>query len=221
MGTDSAREIAIVSGHRYRAQSLALALALESSFQARVVLSPEPGCFMGVPTVLIEVEENIESALHLTRGIVQECPDTKVILLGVHESNDNVVQIAESGASGYASPSISIRDLARVIAAVQKGEFICSPPVAYTLFKRLSELASTKEPRTPEGVVLTARELHILELMSHNLSNKEIAGRLSLSTCTVKNHVHRILKKLQVRNRRNVAQCLWPEFGEAAQIGFR
>lgn len=220
MATDSAHEIAIVSRYRYRAESLAAVLRSESILQPQVVLSPQQGRLAGFPMVLIEADGDIESALQLTRAIVQECADTKVILLGVHESDHNVVLIAESGASGYVSPSNSVQELAGIIGAVQKGEFTCSPAVAFALFKRVTELANTKVLRAPEDAVLTARELRVLELMSQNFSNKEIAERLFLSTYTVKNHVHRILKKLQVHNRRNVFH-LCSAFSEGSQIGFR
>lgn len=221
MATQSAYDIAIVSAHRYRAESLALALSREPFLRPRIMLPPDVARLAGFPTVLIEVDDNMKSALQLARAIVQQCPRTKVILLGVHESDRNVVQVAESGASGYASPSNSVQEVAAIIRAVQKGEFICSPPAAYTLFKRLAELAKTKAPRAPGGTVLTARERHIVELMSQNLSNKEIAGQLFLSTYTVKNHVHRILKKLQLPNRRNIFRYLCPESSEGSQVDFR
>lgn len=221
MATNSAHEIAIVSGYRYRAESLAIALGRESFFQPRIVLSSQHERLAGFGTVLIEAEQSMESALQLTRAILKESPDTKVILLGVHESDHSVVQVAESGATGYASPSSSVQELAEIIGEAQKGGFTCSPSVAFTLFKRLAELASTRAPGTPEGAVLTSRERRVLELMSQDFSNKEIAGQLFLSTYTVKNHVHRILKKLQVQNRRDAFRHLSSEFKEKPQIGFR
>jgi DNA-binding NarL/FixJ family response regulator len=220
VATDSAHEIAIASWYRYRAESLAVALSRESSFRPRVLFLPQQGSLVGFSTVLIEADEKMEPALQLTRATVQECPGTKVILLGVRESDHNVLQIAESGASGYASPSSSVQELAGIIAAVDRGEFTCSPPIAFALFKRLADLASTKALLPPEGTVLTSRERRVLELMSQNCSNKEIAARLFLSTYTVKNHVHRILKKLQVQNRRNLFRHLC-SFNEESQIGFR
>lgn len=128
------------------------------------------------------------------------------------------MQVAEAGASGYVAPSSSVQELAEIVGAVQEGGFRCSPSVAFTFFKRLAELASTKA--LPGGAVLTARERRILELMSQNFSNKEIAGQLFLSTYAVKNHVHRILKKLQVHNRRNALRHLRSEFNQESRIGF-
>jgi len=50
----------------------------------------------------------------------------------------------------------------------------------------------------------------VMGLLGQNLSNKEIAHRLCVSECTVKNHVHRVLRKLGVRNRNVVAQAISP-----------
>ncbi len=55
--------------------------------------------------------------------------------------------------------------------------------------------------RLSEGTALSAREREILDLLSQGLSNKEIGVRLSISPCTVKNHLARVFEKLQVRCR--------------------
>ena len=201
MAIDCVPEIAIVSARRYRAESLTLALRQEAGCCPRVVRLPEAAALARFPIILLEVDGAVEKALQLVQAVITRNPDAKVILLGLEESAASVVQLAEAGASGYASPSASLQDLIAVIGGVQKGEFVCTPAVAYTLFSHLAHLANVKGAELPRSAVLTARERQVLELISQDLSNKESASRLSLSPYTVKNHVHRILKKLHTHDR--------------------
>ena len=79
---------------------------------------------------------------------------------------------------------------------------MCSPRIARALFARLSELAQTSASSiTDEPVILSDRELEILQLIAEGWSNRQIADYLYLSPHTVKNHVHNILKKLRVQRR--------------------
>ena len=91
-------------------------------------------------------------------------------------------------------------DLVAVVESVARGECLLSPDIAAKLFRRVATLA--REPRLePIQETLTARELDVLRLIDEGLSNKEIATALSIELPTVKNHVHSILEKLDVRRR--------------------
>ncbi len=76
----------------------------------------------------------------------------------------------------------------------------CSPKVAGEL---LAHLASRPAPNTCHSS-LTSREREVLQLMQRGCSNKEIARAMSISCATVKNHVHRLLEKMQVKSRTQV-----------------
>jgi DNA-binding NarL/FixJ family response regulator len=79
--------------------------------------------------------------------------------------------------------------------------------MAAALFRRLATLAAGRAPAAG-AQQLTTREREILRLIDGGLSNKEIAGRLSIEVATVKNHVHNILEKLHVRTRTEAAARL-------------
>ncbi len=151
--------------------------------------------------VLVDMPATVSAGA--VRALSRAAPRVKVIALGVPEVGGDVIALAEAGASGYVGRDGSTEDLAATIESVARGEMLCSPEVAGTLFRRLGALAE----RRVEVLVgrLTARELDVLRLIEEGLSNKEIARALSIELPTVKNHVHSILEKLNVRRRTEAA----------------
>jgi two-component system nitrate/nitrite response regulator NarL len=134
------------------------------------------------------------------RALVAAAPEVKVVALGVPEVEPQVIAFAEAGASGYVAREGSMEDLVSVVESVARGECLLSPDIAAKLFRRVATLA--REPRLePMDERLTARELDVLRLIDEGLANKEIANALSIELPTVKNHVHSILKKLDVGRR--------------------
>ncbi len=124
--------------------------------------------------------------------------------LAVSEVESDVLAWAEAGVVGYVPREASLEDLVSTIEAVVRGELRCSPRIAATLFRRVTKLSANRR-HTPQGIHLTPRELEILDLIDHGLSNKQIAGKLGIEVATVKNHVHNILEKLQVNRRGEAA----------------
>jgi DNA-binding NarL/FixJ family response regulator len=127
--------------------------------------------------------------------------DAKVIALGISEDDEpQIVACAEAGVAGYHLRSDSLDDLLHLIRRVATGESLCSPRIGAILLRRLSSLASQRRPVQKE-LVLTSREDQILRLLELGLSNQEIASQLCIAVHTVKNHVHSVLTKLEVRSR--------------------
>jgi len=152
--------------------------------------------------ILIDRHLTDQTAFKLTRHLSKHYPDIKVLIFGVTEAEPEIRECVEAGARGYVSKEASCSDLRQIIELVAQGETICSPHMVHALFSHLSELA--REPwdgEAVEPVPLTARELEILYHISKGWSNHQIADHLYLSLHTVKNHVHNILKKLQVQRR--------------------
>jgi two-component system, NarL family, nitrate/nitrite response regulator NarL len=202
MATDPALRIAVFNLVQYRAESLALALAQHSDHEVIAVTQADAAMLAGFKTIVIDVDAQVEPALELVRAIIAKQPDADVILIGLLESNDNVIKMAEAGASGYVPPAASFLEIVSVLDSVRRGEFVCRPDLTYILFSRLSHLARSNSAAVLQQPRLTIRERRVMELMSQRLSNKEIASSLCVSQHTVKNHVHHILQKLGARNRR-------------------
>lgn len=156
--------------------------------------------------VLIDLSRTADVAnqgvLELLRQIKAEAPAPRILILGASESDPEVLRCIELGASGYVSKESSVQELSDAIGLVLQGGAICPPRLAYSAFSHLAKLASKHErSMRVEALQLTPRELEILQLIADGYSNKKIADELSLSIYTVKNHVHHILDKLQVKRR--------------------
>lgn len=164
-----------------------------------------------IDVVLVSTRLPERGALHLTQTITDTQPSTNVLVLGVTDHKERVLQFVEAGAIGYVLKDDSIDDMVAAIQAAQQGKALVSPKIAGALMERVSELAgmfADLETGVIETAGLTPRELEVLELLGQNMTNEEIAETLVIEVGTVKNHVHSILNKLNVNSRREAATYL-------------
>jgi two-component system nitrate/nitrite response regulator NarL len=136
-------------------------------------------------------------------------PETQVVALAI-DNTDDVVAVIEAGVAGFVPKEASLAELVSTVESVSRGEMPCSPRVAAGLRRRLAELAPQRQGMTNQAR-LTTRERQVLALVGEDLSNKEIAQRLSIEVATVKNHVHNLLEKLQVHRRRDAVALMRAE----------
>jgi NarL family two-component system response regulator LiaR len=129
-----------------------------------------------------------------TRAIRQQFPHVQVIALTSFKEGDLVKNALEAGAIGYLLKDISADELVRAIRAAHAGRATLSPEAAQSLVE------TANQPAAP-GQDLTERELEVLALMVEGLNNTQIAGRLTVSSSTIKSHVSNILSKLGVASR--------------------
>jgi DNA-binding NarL/FixJ family response regulator len=153
-----------------------------------------------------------QGALSLTRTMVDRAPSIKVLVLGLSEEDkNNALRYIEAGAAGYIRKESSLKEFMEVIRLAQRGEAQVSTRIAGAMMERLSNLArmfSAVEHKMDTDARLTSRELQVLQFIGEGLTNQEIASRLVVEVGTVKNHVHRILEKLNVSNRDEAASYL-------------
>jgi DNA-binding NarL/FixJ family response regulator len=136
------------------------------------------------------------------RAIRAAVPNTSIVAIGVSESADAVLSHAEAGIDALITAGEPLSLLARRLEEATRGEVSLPPNLAGTLLRRVADL-SKSAAKGPDG--LTGRELEVAKLLRLGLSNKEIAQQLGIGLSTVKNHVHNILSKLDVRSRSAVA----------------
>jgi len=142
----------------------------------------------------------VGDGLPLIRAIHQIAPAVRVVALGLAETGGAVLPWAEAGVLGYVSRDSSLARLIAVVRSITEGESPCAPQVSAAMFQRLAALA--RHPASNGAAArLTAREVEIVTLLARGMSNREIARTLTIALPTVKNHVHNVLDKLQVRRR--------------------
>jgi DNA-binding NarL/FixJ family response regulator len=131
---------------------------------------------------------------------------TKVLILTTFDLDEYVYEALRAGASGFLLKDASGVQLAEAVRVVAAGEALLSPNITRRLIAEFSRLGGSPRPPTQARAGdLTERETEVVALIAHGLSNAEIAGRLVLAEQTVKTHVGRILNKLQLRDRTQVA----------------
>jgi two-component system, NarL family, nitrate/nitrite response regulator NarL len=131
-----------------------------------------------------------------------------VVAFGVAEDDeDEVLACAEAGVAGIVAREATVEDLVETLRTAASGDVRCSPRVTALVLRRVAKLASLR-PADGKGPNLTRREWEIATFIERGLSNKEIASQLGIETATVKNHVHSLLEKLQVRRRGEVPAVL-------------
>ncbi len=138
--------------------------------------------------------------------VLKEHPDCKIIFLTMSENDENLFAAVRSGAKGYLLKNMSSIKVGNTIRSVQRGESALSRSMTLRL---MEELSRTKEPeRMGDSALahLTRREMDVLRELATGKTNKEIANQLYLSENTVKYHVHSILEKLNLPNRRAAAK---------------
>jgi two-component system, NarL family, nitrate/nitrite response regulator NarL len=146
---------------------------------------------------LLDVAPGGPEALALVAAAL---PGVKVVALAIEELEQDVIACVEAGACAYVTRDASLDHLVQVVEGVARGEAICPPHIVGSVLRRLAALAAVR-PVGRQDYRLTRRELEVVVLIDDGLSNKQIASRLQVELSTVKNHVHHILEKLDVRRR--------------------
>ncbi len=155
--------------------------------------------------ILMDVRMPGMNGIEATELIARECPGTRVLILTTFDLDEYAFAGLRAGASGFLLKDTRPTELAEAIRTVASGEAVVSPRITQRMLEMFaSSLPNSGQPAQatdPRIDSLTPREKEILVLMSHGMSNAEIADHLVVSATTVKTHVGNVLAKLDVRDR--------------------
>ncbi len=153
--------------------------------------------------VLMDLRMPGTGGIAAARTILEEDPDTAVVILTMVEDDDSVFAAMRAGARGYLLKGADKDEVLLAIRATARGEAIFGPGIAKRLIRYFASpgQAAGRAPRPAAFPELTDREREILALVAAGRSNQEIADALFLSLKTVRNYVSNIFTKLQVADR--------------------
>ncbi|WP_432407601.1 response regulator transcription factor [Wukongibacter sp. M2B1] len=157
--------------------------------------------------VLMDIKMPEMDGAKATKLIKQDFPDTKVIVLTTFNDDEYIYEALKNGASGYLLKDATPEEIARAIRTVYEGGALIQPEVATKVISKFSEMAkgSNYVNIDKRVEILTNREKDICRLVGEGRNNKELAKELYLSEGTIKNHITKILNKLELRDRTQLA----------------
>ena len=144
--------------------------------------------------------------LEATRQILKVAPNTRVLVLTMHDSFQMVRRVLEAGAQGYVLKTDLAANLVKAVREVSQGKLFLTP--------RVSEIVLQGTPQTENGAARmeavkmspTAREFQVIRLLAQGKSNKESASLLNISIRTVESYRARVMRKLKLKSTAEVVR---------------
>ncbi len=151
--------------------------------------------------VLMDVRMPDLDGIAATRELAGTAPATRVLILTTFEQDDYIFGALRAGASGFLLKRTRPEELLAAVHTIAAGDSLLSPSVTRRVIDRMAQQptpALADQARLDE---LTPREREVLELIARGLANREIAAVLVVEESTIRTHVKRVLRKLDLRDR--------------------
>jgi len=156
-------------------------------------------CQLKPDVVLMDIAMPLLNGLEATRQLKQQCPETRVLVLSMHDNEEYIRQALEAGAMGYILKDAATRDLTSAIRSVHHGEAVLSPAITRLVIEDYLRWGGTRPHEEADG--LSPREREVLQLIAEGYTNKQIAEILSISIKTVQAHRNSLMQKLDLHDR--------------------
>lgn len=191
-------KIYLADDHKILRESLNILLSQEEDIEvvgeAEDGLSVEEGLRKAkVDILILDISMPKRSGLDVSKNVVRQYPELKIIFLTMHKSEEILAEAFESGAKGYVLKENAFEELIKAIHTVNDGKVYVSSELAPTL---LHGFLSNER----RGNDLSVREREILKLLAEGYSNKEISDMLVISIKTVETHRANIMRKNNFKN---------------------
>jgi DNA-binding NarL/FixJ family response regulator len=151
--------------------------------------------------MLMDIRMPRLDGIEATRRVVAERPETRVVALTTFDLDEYVYAAINAGASGFLLKDVAPVDLVYAVRLVARGESILAPSLTRRLLERFARVPAAD----PRAARLTERERSVLVQVAHGHANADIARELFLSEATIKTYVSRLLAKLDLRDRVQLA----------------
>ena len=159
-----------------------------------------------VDLILMDIRMPIMDGVEATRIIKEKYPNIKVLILTTFNEDQYIFEGLKNGADGYLLKDISSQELVKAIETVFEGNMLLQPDIA-------KRIVGSMNRKTDKNILnqLTKREYEISLLIGEGRSNREIGKMLYITEGTVKNHITKILSKLDLRDRTQLALLINPQ----------
>lgn len=158
--------------------------------------------------VLLDIRMPGMDGIEAMKIIKEFCPDTKVLILTTFDDDEYIYESLKHGANGFLLKGVSIDELVKAIEVIHSGGAIMETSVGakvFSLFEKMAKADYLVKVEDKELDGLLKNELKIMQAIGRGLSNKEIAQHLNFTEGTVRNYISSILKKLDLRDRTQIA----------------
>jgi DNA-binding NarL/FixJ family response regulator len=157
--------------------------------------------------ILMDIKMPEINGVEATALIKKDFPNIKIIVLTTFNDDEFIYDALKNGASTYLLKDASPKEISDAIRTVYNGGTMLQSDIAVKIIDKFSQLANESKRKITDKRVeeLTEREIDILRLIAEGKNNKEIGDELFISQGTVKNHITRILIKLDLRDRTQLA----------------
>jgi len=154
-------------------------------------------------TILMDFSLPDGNGAEASEIILKEQPNCQIVFLTMHDDDVNLFSAIHSGAKGYMLKNVPVAKLVSSLKSLEKGEAALSGTMTMRILEKFSQQHNgvSSEVCNMQSV-LSHREEEILQEIALGATNSEIAAKLFLSVNTVKHHIHNILTKLKLENRR-------------------
>lgn len=147
--------------------------------------------------VIMDINLPGMNGIECIRQVKTKTPDTQFMMFTVYENDEKVFEALKAGASGYLLKNTGLLQMSEALKELYKG----GSPMSANIARKLVTVFHDQEKNTIPIETLSNRENEILQWLAKGLLYKEIAEQLSISTGTVRQHIHKIYEKLHVQNR--------------------
>jgi len=202
-------KIALVDDHPIFVSGLRKLLEEEEDFEVVCVAYSYQEALRKIPEqevdlVILDINLSGEDGIQVLRKLRKDNPDLPVLMLTVEESEEVIYRAVREGARGYILKHYPPEHLIKSIRACLSGEVLLDSGV----YMKVLEMMRKEDPEEERSLLferLSPREIEIARLIAQGKSNREIAELLYISESTVKNHISNILRKLELKDRVDIA----------------
>lgn len=215
--------IFVITANRFFRESLIRLFRSDKGFRVMGAADPSPllgpQCPRIHPEIVVLRPEWDDGFFQAARSIHEAIRQTKILMIGMEDDKEMFLRAVQAGAEGYLLRDASAKQILSAVRRLEQNAIVCPQHLERALFNLIADGSGINIPRPKPSYELTPREHQLTTLVAQGLANKEIAGRLNLSLQTVKNHVHSILQKTQLKNRAMLTQLVESQASSSGPAG--